>query len=65
MGTIIRDVETEKIMVDLSHAGDTYVVARGGKGGKGNVKFCTPTRQAPNFAEPGMPGEERWISLET
>jgi GTP-binding protein len=64
MGTIIRDVETEKIMVDLSHAGDTYVVARGGKGGKGNVKFCTPTRQAPNFAEPGMPGEERWISLE-
>ena len=64
MGTIIRDVETEKIMVDLSHAGDTYVVARGGKGGKGNVKFCTPTRQAPNFAEPGMPGEERWVSLE-
>ena len=63
-GTIIRDVETEKIMVDLSHAGDTYVVARGGKGGKGNVKFCTPTRQAPNFAEPGMPGEERWVSLE-
>jgi GTPase len=64
MGTIVRDVETNKIMADLSHALDRYVVARGGKGGKGNVKFTTPTRQAPNFAEPGMPGEERWIALE-
>ena len=64
MGTVIRDVETDKIMCDLSHAGDTYVVCRGGKGGKGNAKFCTPTRQAPSFAEPGMPGEERWIKLE-
>jgi GTPase len=64
MGTIVRDVETDKIMADLSHALDRFVVAKGGKGGKGNVKFTTPTRQAPNFAEPGMPGEERWISLE-
>ncbi len=64
VGTIVRDVETDKIMVDLAHADDTFVIARGGKGGKGNAKFCTPTRQAPNFAEPGMPGEERWIKLE-
>lgn len=64
MGTIIRDEETDKIMADLSHDGDKYVVARGGKGGKGNSKFATPTRQAPHFAEPGMPGEERWIKLE-
>ncbi|GLC32214.1 GTPase ObgE [Clostridium omnivorum] len=64
MGTIIRDVETDKIMADLSHPNDKYVVARGGKGGKGNAKFTTPTRQAPSFAEPGMPGEERWIELE-
>lgn len=64
MGTIIRDVETNKIMADLSHPGDTVVIAKGGKGGKGNSKFCTPTRQAPNFAEPGMPGEERFIELE-
>lgn len=64
MGTIIKDEETDKIMVDLSHPGDRYVVCRGGKGGKGNVKFCTPTRQAPTFAEPGMPGDERKIVLE-
>ncbi|SHI48392.1 GTP-binding protein [Clostridium cavendishii DSM 21758] len=64
MGTIVRDVETNKVMADLSHPEDEYVVCRGGKGGKGNCKFCTPTRQAPNFAEPGMPSEERWISLE-
>ena len=64
MGTIIRDFETNKIIADLSHKDDTFVIARGGKGGKGNCKFCTPTRQAPHFAEPGMPGEERWINLE-
>ena len=64
MGTIIRDIETNKIMADLSHSDDEFVVCRGGEGGKGNVKFATPTRQAPNFAEPGMPGEERWVGLE-
>lgn len=64
MGTMIKDVESNKIMADLAHDGDTYIVAKGGKGGKGNYHFATPTRQAPNFAEPGMPGEERWISLE-
>ncbi|MBQ6819783.1 MAG: GTPase ObgE [Clostridium sp.] len=64
MGTIIRDFESNKIIADLSHKDDTYVIAKGGKGGKGNCKFCTPTRQAPHFAEPGMPGEERWITLE-
>ncbi|MBV4419948.1 GTPase ObgE [Clostridium tyrobutyricum] len=64
MGTVVRDVNTNKIMVDLSHPGDKYTVAKGGKGGKGNVRFTTPTRQAPEFAEPGMPGEEQYISLE-
>ncbi|MEW9096667.1 MAG: GTPase ObgE [Clostridiaceae bacterium] len=64
MGTVVKDEVSGKIMADLSHAGDKYVVAKGGKGGKGNVKFTTPTRQTPNFAEPGMPGEERTIVLE-
>ena len=64
MGTIIRDFESNKVIADLSHKDDTYVIARGGKGGKGNCKFCTPTRQAPHFAEPGMPAEERHLMLE-
>jgi GTPase len=64
IGTIVRDVETNKIMADLSHIGDEFVVVKGGKGGKGNARFATSTRQAPNFAEPGMPGEERNIELE-
>jgi GTP-binding protein len=64
VGTVVRDAETNKIIVDLSHLGDKVVLSKGGRGGKGNVKFCTPTRQAPSFAEPGMPGEERWINLE-
>lgn len=64
LGTVIKDVNTNKIMADLSHIGDKYVVARGGKGGRGNVRFTTAVRQAPNFAEPGMPGEERYILLE-
>ncbi|HDK7175094.1 TPA: GTPase ObgE [Clostridium botulinum] len=64
MGTIVRDAETDKIMADLSTPEDSYVVAKGGRGGKGNCRFTTPTRQAPDFAEPGMPEEERWIKLE-
>lgn len=64
IGTVVKDVETGKTMVDLAKEGDTYVVAKGGKGGKGNYHFATPTRQAPNFAEPGMPGEERMVFLE-
>lgn len=64
MGTIVKDVESKKVMADLAHEGDTYIVAEGGRGGRGNYHFATPTRQAPSFAEPGMPGEERWISLE-
>ncbi|MGO5065997.1 MULTISPECIES: GTPase ObgE [unclassified Clostridium] len=64
MGTIVRDAETDKIMADLSKPEDSYIVAKGGRGGKGNYRFTTPTRQAPDFAEPGMPEEERWIKLE-
>lgn len=64
MGTILKDLESGKVMADLTHPGDQFVVCRGGKGGKGNVHFMNATRQAPNFAEPGMPGEERWVRLE-
>lgn len=63
-GTVIKDAETNKLICDLKEIGQSYIVARGGRGGKGNAKFATPTRQVPEFAEPGMPGEERWITLE-
>ncbi|CUU45761.1 GTPase ObgE [Clostridium beijerinckii] len=64
MGTIIREAETNKIIADLSHKGQELVLLRGGKGGKGNVKFATATKQAPHYAEPGMPGDELNIVLE-
>lgn len=63
-GTVIRDAETNKIIADLKEEGVSRVVAKAGRGGRGNARFATPTRQAPDFAEPGMPGESRWVILE-
>lgn len=64
MGTIIREAESNKVIADLSQKGQELVLLRGGKGGKGNVKFATATKQAPHYAEPGMPGDELNIVLE-
>lgn len=63
-GTVVKDPESNKIIADLTEIGQKAVIAKGGRGGRGNSKFATPTRQAPEFAEPGMPGEERWVTLE-
>ncbi|MDF2673644.1 MAG: obgE [Clostridiales bacterium] len=63
-GTVVKDTETNKIIADLTEIGQKAIVAKGGRGGRGNSKFATATRQAPDFAEPGMPGEERWVTLE-
>ena len=63
-GTIIRDEASGKIIADLKHEGDRAVVARGGRGGKGNQHFANAVRQAPNFAKSGTDGEERWVILE-
>lgn len=64
VGTVVRDGETGEQLGDLARDGQTLVVARGGKGGLGNVHFKTSTNQAPGFAEKGEPGEERWLDLE-
>lgn len=63
-GTIIRDEATNLIIADLKEDGDEAVVARGGRGGKGNQHFANAVRQAPNFAKSGTDGQERWVILE-
>ena len=62
-GTVIRDAVTGRIMADMS-SDELKILAKGGKGGKGNARFATPTRQIPKFAKPGFIGEEFEISLE-
>lgn len=62
-GTLIRDADSGRIIKDMSDCGD-YILCKGGRGGFGNKHFATPTRQVPNFAKNGIPGEEREIILE-
>ncbi len=64
VGTLIKDAETNTVIVDLKDKNQEFVIAKGGYGGKGNARFTTPTRQAPKFAQPGRKGESREIILE-
>lgn len=64
VGTLIRDAATGELMADIDAPSGDVVLAHGGKGGKGNSRFASATRQAPRFAEPGEPGEERQLRLE-
>jgi len=63
-GTVVRDAASGELVADLVHAGERLVAARGGRGGRGNKRFATPTHQAPRHSDPGEAGEERWLELE-
>jgi GTP-binding protein len=64
VGTVVYDEATGERLFDFTEAGQRYVVARGGRGGRGNARFATSTHQAPTEHEPGRPGEERRLRLE-
>ena len=63
-GTIIRDADSGALIADLIEPGQQFLIAKGGRGGRGNSRFVSSTNQAPRIAEKGEPGEERWIKLE-
>ncbi|MCH5584107.1 GTPase ObgE [Shimazuella sp. AN120528] len=63
-GTTVRDAETGELIVDLTSHHQTAIIAKGGRGGRGNVRFATSVNPAPQIAENGEPGTERWVELE-
>jgi GTP-binding protein len=63
-GTVVHDLDLGRQVADLVAPGQRLIVARGGKGGRGNAAFATPARQAPRFCQLGAPGEERHLRLE-
>ncbi len=63
-GTVVRDKASGEILADLTESGQTVLAARGGRGGRGNEAFKSPSNQTPRFAERGEPGEERTLELE-
>lgn len=63
-GTVVKEAETGKVIVDMSHDCKREVILRGGRGGKGNMHYATPTMQVPKYAQPGKPGRELNVILE-
>ncbi|MDP5873520.1 GTPase ObgE [Streptococcus mutans] len=63
-GTTVRDAQTGKVIADLVKNGQEFIVAHGGRGGRGNIRFATPRNPAPEISENGEPGEERELALE-
>lgn len=63
-GTLVKDLKSGNIIADLTEHNQTVLVAKGGRGGRGNIHFCTPQNRAPQYCEPGEPGIERELQLE-
>lgn len=64
MGTMVKDEESGKVYCDLTQDGQEFLIAKGGRGGRGNARFQTAANRAPTFSEMGEPGEEHWLQLE-
>ena len=64
MGTVVKDEESDKVYCDLTQDGQEFLIAKGGRGGRGNARFQTAANRAPTFSEMGEPGEEHWLQLE-
>ncbi len=64
VGTLVRDHQTREVLQDLLFDGQRFVAAEGGRGGRGNARFATPTQRAPRRAEKGETGRESWLGLE-
>ena len=64
LGTVIRDSETNAIIFEITEEGEEKILAEGGKGGRGNWHFKSPTRQTPRYAQPGIPGQELNVTIE-
>lgn len=64
VGTVAKDAETGEVLFEITEDGETQILTSGGKGGLGNWHFKSSTQQTPRFAQPGLPGQERWIILE-
>jgi GTP-binding protein len=64
LGTIAKRAESGEVVCEINEDGQEFILTPGGRGGKGNMHFATPTNQAPHHAQPGEPGREEWIILE-
>lgn len=64
LGTVARRAETGEVLCEINEDGEEFILTPGGRGGKGNTHFATPTNQAPQHAQPGEPGIQEWIILE-
>jgi GTP-binding protein len=64
LGTVVRSIDSGAAVADFVAPDQRFIAAHGGRGGRGNARFKSPTKQAPRYAQPGEPGEARWLTLE-